>query len=75
MKNYLIYSMLVTHNYPKQYLSIGTKIINKYIESLSTYLPNRKKQPYKNHNAVIRNWLNKDNIKKKNKTIAQSWTL
>jgi predicted phage replisome organizer len=40
-------------------------IIDRYIESLSTYLPNRKKAPYKNHNAVIRNWLNKDNVAKK----------
>ena len=41
-------------------------IIKKYIESLSTYIPNKKGKPYSDHNAVIRAWLNKDDIPKKN---------
>lgn len=44
----------------------GENIVKKYIEHLSTYIPNKPKPPYKDHNAVIRNWFNRDNIQKLN---------
>jgi hypothetical protein len=56
---------LLVDEYNRLISEYDKAIIDRYIESLSTYLPNRKKAPYKNHNAVIRNWLNKDNVAKK----------
>jgi hypothetical protein len=44
----------------------GIDIIVSYIENLSLYIPNKKPPAYKDHNAVIRSWLNKKNICKKN---------
>jgi len=49
------------------------RLIDKYgktntdskIEDLDTYISNKGKNPYKDHNKTIRNWMKKDNIKKK----------
>jgi hypothetical protein len=71
VKDRLVYGVLsnvclTEKEYSVLILEYGKCIIDKYIESLSTYIPNRKKAPYKDHNAVIRSWLNKDNIQKIN---------
>jgi len=49
---------------PRQYEELLTKLgrvkAEKYIDELSTYIPNRTKRPYKNHFAVILQWWLKD---------------
>jgi hypothetical protein len=65
--------LLTEKEYNKLVEEYEENIINKYIESLSTYLPNRKGKPYKDHNAVIRNWLNKDNACKKQRNFLKEY--
>lgn len=56
--------LLSSNEYNNLIKDYGKQITNTYIEKLSLYIPNKKPPAYKDHNAVIRQWLNKDNIKK-----------
>jgi hypothetical protein len=55
---------LLQDDYTKLTNDYNKTLIDNYIERLSLYIPNKKPPAYKDHNAVIRAWLNKDNVKK-----------
>lgn len=43
----------------------GENIINEYIKRIDEWLQMNGKKPYKDFNLALRNWLNRDNIKKR----------
>ena len=49
-------------------IDYGRALVGKYIEKLNLYIEQigvtKARNKYKSHNAVIRNWLNKDGMKK-----------
>jgi hypothetical protein len=55
---------LTKDEYDRLISEYGIEIITKYINSLSLYIPNKKPPAYKDHNSAIRQWLNKDDVKK-----------
>jgi len=38
-------------------------VVDSKIEDLDTYISNKGKNPYKDHNKTIRNWMKRDNVK------------
>ena len=47
------------------YRDYGKTVINEYIQKINDYLSSTGKKPYKDYPATLRNWLRKDQIKKK----------
>lgn len=64
--------LITDDQYSKLITDYGERIVAEYIKRLDEYLENHRKAHYDNHNLTIRNWLNKDDVKKLSEQSATS---
>ena len=64
--------LITDDQYSKLITDYGERIVAEYIKRLDEYLENHRKAHYDNHNLTIRNWLNKDGVKKLSEQSATS---
>ena len=67
-KKHLDHVQLTDGEYNRLIDEYGKQVIDSKIEDLDTYISNKGKNPYKDHNKTLRNWIKRDGIKSKSET-------
>src|SRR5699024_7952395 len=67
-KKHLDHVQLTDGEYNRLIDEYGKQVIDSKIEDLDTYISNKGKNPYKDHNKTLRNWIKRDGIKSKRET-------
>src|SRR5699024_2376578 len=67
-QKYLDHVRLKNDEYNRLIDEYGKQVIDSKIEDLDTYISNKGKNPYKDHNKTLRNWIKRDGIKSKSET-------
>src|SRR5699024_9452817 len=62
-RKYLDNVLLKKDEYKRIINEFGQEVIDSKIDDLDTYISNKGKNPYKDHNKTLRNWIKKDGIK------------
>src|SRR5699024_2437288 len=62
-QKYLDNVLLKSDEYKRLINELGQEVIDSKIEDLDTYISNKGKNPYKDHNKTLRNWIKKDGTK------------
>ena len=62
-QKYLDNVLLKSDEYKRLINEFGQEVIDSKIEDLDTYISNKGKNPYKDHNKTLRNWIKKDGTK------------
>src|SRR5699024_8883489 len=62
-QKYLDNVLLKSDEYKRLINEFGQEVIDSKIEELDTYISNKGKNPYKDHNKTLRNWIKKDGTK------------
>src|SRR5699024_10253873 len=62
-QKYLDNVLLRSDEYKRLINEFGQEVIDSKIADLDTYISNKGKNPYKDHNKTLRNWIKKDGTK------------